>query len=241
MLPKKYLLPFFFFCFLLSSNAFSQYNVEVHFVNPDSAYAGHEIKLGAVIKCNEVISFARLQINIPEGFVPVNNKKGSAQFIHSKNTIKWIWVSFGETEQRVEVTLATSKNIMGEKSFESIFSFADEDSSVHLKQPPLLMYILPYVEPVIAEKPAEDVKLTTKADKYTIQIVAKREDNPTAVKNYLKQNGLKEKAFSFKENELYKFCIGKFKELEDAEIFRKKIAEKHNMKDAFVRVIPDNE
>ncbi|NUM50768.1 MAG: SPOR domain-containing protein [Flavobacteriales bacterium] len=241
MSPKKGLLHFFFYCLLLPSNAFSQHNVEVHFVNPDSALAGNEIKLEAIIKCNEIISFARLQINIPEGFVPINNKKGTAQFIHSKNTIKWIWVSFGESEQRVEVTLATSKNILGEKNFESIFSFADEDSSVHLKLPPVLMYILPYVEPVAEVKPTEEVKFTTKADKYTIQIVAKREDNPIAVKNYLKQNGLKEKAFSFKENELYKFCIGRFKELEDAEIFRKKLAEKHNMKDAFVRVIPGNE
>jgi hypothetical protein len=201
--------------------------------------AGSELKLVITIKSIEPISFARLQINLQDGFVPISNKKGAAQFIHSKNTIKWIWISFGEkNEQLIEVLLATNKNIEGSKIFESIFSFADEDSSVHLKLEPIEILILPFVEPIVVKHQEKSPTLIDKPYKYTIQIIAKREDNPMAVKKYLMQNKVKEKAFSFKENDLFKFCIGKFKELEEAEEFRRKLSEKHNLKDAFVRAIP---
>jgi len=64
--------------------------------------AGNELKLKVNINSREPVSFARLQINLQEGFVPINNNKSSAQFIHSKNIIKWIWISFGEKNEQLQ-------------------------------------------------------------------------------------------------------------------------------------------
>lgn len=240
MYKTKFLFILLLFICFKSLPLYSQDKINFQFLYSDTIMAGNELKLKVNINSREPVSFARLQINLQEGFVPINNNKSSAQFIHSKNIIKWIWISFGEkNEQIIEVTLATNKNIEGSKIFETVFSFADEDSSVHLKLAPINVYILPYVEPIVEAKPKEKIPVVVeKPYKYTIQIIAKREDNPAAVKKYLLQNKVKEKAFSFKENDLYKFCIGKFKELEEAEEYRKKLSEKHNLKDAFVRAIP---
>jgi hypothetical protein len=95
MFKSKYIFILLLCAIVKSFPLFSQNKIDFKFTHPDTIMAGSELKLVITIKSIEPISFARLQINLQDGFVPISNKKGAAQFIHSKNTIKWIWISFG--------------------------------------------------------------------------------------------------------------------------------------------------
>lgn len=244
LLMKKGHFLFFMFVALLtlySSNGIAQHVVSLNAHFPDSIMAGEEFKTGFTLKHDEAISFARLQINIPEGFIPLNQTKGSAQFAHSKNNIKWIWISLGDAgEKKLEVTFVSLKNMQGDFIFTPSFSYADEDSSVHINFAPVKLFLKPYIEKIpLASADIKTETAPSTKEKYTVQIVAKRENNPEAVRTYLKQKGIKEQAFSFSEGGLYKFCLGRFTSPEKAEEYKQKLASSKGMSDVFVRVIPE--
>jgi hypothetical protein len=96
---------------------------------PASAKAGSEFVMELTINKGSTSGFAKLQQDLPEGFIAVDKSENNGgSFTYSNNSVKIIWMSLpSEKEFKVKYTVKVPAGISGDKIIGGKFSYVAEN------------------------------------------------------------------------------------------------------------------
>lgn len=96
---------------------------------PTSAKAGSEFVVELTINKGTTSGFAKLQQDLPEGFIAVDKSDNNGgSFTFSNNSVKLIWMSLpSEKEFKVRYTVKVAPEISGDRSIGGKFSYVAEN------------------------------------------------------------------------------------------------------------------
>lgn len=207
-----------------------QNNVTVTVTAPSVVEAGSEFNVSVKIKKGDVSGFAKLELYLPVGFTPESVEKAGATFIVQSSLLKHIWIDLPETPDfELSFKIKVDYRLIGYKEIYGSFHFikGKERQKVPIAIIPMRVNNK-NPEPVVSSGNNVDVgpvpkKLLPSQSmpnglSYRVQIGAFSKKVPRAIMQeiYYDTDHLAEEL----HGGLYKYTIGYFSTLEDADKFR---------------------
>lgn len=117
---------------------------------PSSAKAGSEFVVELTINKGTTSGFAKLQQDLPEGFIAVDkNENNGGSFTYSNNSVKLIWMSLpSDKEFKVRYTIKVPAGINGDRVISGKFSYVAENVKQTVEVAPATINIVGESTPV---------------------------------------------------------------------------------------------
>lgn len=117
---------------------------------PSSAKAGSEFVVELTINKGATSGFAKLQQDLPDGFIAVDkNENNGGSFTYSNNSVKLIWMSLpSDKEFKVRYTIKVPAGINGDRVISGKFSYVAENVKQTVEVTPATINIVGESTPV---------------------------------------------------------------------------------------------
>jgi hypothetical protein len=208
-----------------------QNNVTVTVTAPSFVEAGSEFIVSVKIKKGDISGFAKLELYLPVGFEPESVEKAGATFIVQSSVLKHIWIDLPETPVfELSFKVKVDNRLIGYKEIYGSFHFikgkerqkvaiAIIPMKVNNKNPEPLASVGNTVDPGPVPKKLLPSQSMPNGLSYRVQIGAFSKKVPKAIMQefYYDADHLAEE----EHGGLYKYTIGYFSTIEDADKFRK--------------------
>jgi cell division septation protein DedD len=151
---KPLIILFNTFTVFLFSFFFGDNNVTVTGNFPKNMKAATEFIGEIKIDKGSIGGFAKLQLEVPQGFTVKELESKSGNFSFSGNIAKIIWTSMpSESDFTVKFTLSTDQTVSGAKTIASKFSFVNSSNEKSVTE-------MPPVEIIIGDAPSAEIRTT---------------------------------------------------------------------------------
>jgi cell division septation protein DedD len=129
---------------------------------PDSIEAGKSFVIEVTVNKAQVNGFAKLQLEIPAGFVASEAESKGGSFSASGRIVKIIWTSVpSETELLVKISVAVPASATGSLPIKGKFSYIENNVKQETEFPELTVKLSGEANPDIASQPAAEPVATT--------------------------------------------------------------------------------
>jgi len=139
-------------------NAFIADDVTVTPKSPDVASAGSEFVVELTVSKGAVQGFAKLQQDLPKGFLAEAVETGGASFTFSNQSVKFIWTQLPtESEFKISYKIKVEEDATGNKEFEGKFSYVVDNAKLSVLIPKTSVLVTEKDEnPVAKNEPKPD-------------------------------------------------------------------------------------
>lgn len=118
---------------------------------PASAEPGTDFTVELTINKGSVAGFAKLQLDLPEGFTAVVVEKSTANFAYVNNAAKFIWMSIPSDEEfKVSLTISVPAGATGDKTIAGTLSYILDNGKQKVPIEPVTIQITPDGAPAFA-------------------------------------------------------------------------------------------
>ncbi|NOZ45711.1 MAG: hypothetical protein GXO79_02910 [Chlorobi bacterium] len=139
---KKYIFISMLFIFLVIET--KAQNIEVSTNIPKEIIAGHQFNINVFIDKSDVKSFARLQIDLPHGFMATEKISSNGNFKFENDKITLFWIELPVEERfNVSIQIDVAPNMLGYYVISGEFSFVENGINKSLEVYPHVITVKP--------------------------------------------------------------------------------------------------
>ncbi len=109
---------------------------------PQNIKPGSEVSAELIVKKGSMSGFAKLQIEVPEGFTVKESESKGGTFSFVSGIGKWIWTGLpGDAELTVKFLLVVDASVSGSKTIGAKYSYVENNNKVVIEMTPVQVMV----------------------------------------------------------------------------------------------------